>query len=37
MDSFDQINNIINYKYDFNDFMALYHYFVFQNNRYQEY
>ena len=30
MDSFDQIHDNINDKYDFNDFMAIYHYFLFK-------
>ena len=32
MDNFDQRNENINEKYVFNDFMALYHYFLFINN-----
>ena len=37
MDSFYQRNANINDKYVFNDFMALYHYFHFIKNWYQEY
>ena len=32
MDIFGQINDIINDKYAFMDFMVLYHYFLFPNN-----
>ena len=31
MDNFGQINDIINDKYIFMDFMVLYHYFFFPN------
>ena len=37
MNSLNQIDDNFNDKYDFNDFMALYHYFLFQNNWHQEY